>query len=210
MDDIQEVKDSESGAIKRELVDTTSETAHSKKQRTEYQPRHIALAHSKFAEREAEVKDLERKGIIQYKVYRNDGKDESGRALIGLINIFSKQLPKMPKNYICRLVMDWNHSTLALLKDNEIIGGICYKSVSEQRFAEIAFCAVNSTEQVRGYGTIMMNELKDHVQKQGESIRCIAQVLSVYNTSFVCLCRCSYLSCVRYGCRRYRVFPYLC
>ncbi|KAI7726659.1 hypothetical protein M8C21_006127, partial [Ambrosia artemisiifolia] len=43
--------------------------------------------------------------------------------LIGLKNIFARQLPNMPKEYIVRLVMD------------------------SQKFGEIAFCAITSDEQ---------------------------------------------------------------
>ena len=78
-------------------------------------------------------------------------------------NIFSRQLPKMPREYIARLVMDPKHRSLALMsvkdsKDSKdssaklpltkildltgqptappgstIIGGICYRSYPEQR-----------------------------------------------------------------------------
>lgn len=36
-----------------------------------------------------------------------------------------------------------------------------------QRFAEIAFLAVTSTEQVKGYGTRLMSHLKEFVKKSG-------------------------------------------
>jgi len=34
-------------------------------------------------------------------------------------------------------------------------------------FCEIAFCAITSSEQVKGYGTHLMNHLKDYCQSQG-------------------------------------------
>ena len=74
------------------------------------------------------------------------------------------QLPKMPREYIVRLVLDHRHVSLAILRHNRVIGGICYRPYPEQRFAEIAFCAINSNEQVKGYGTALMNELKAYVQ----------------------------------------------
>ena len=39
----------------------------------------------------------------------------------------------------------------------------------QQKFAEIAFCAIDSSEQVRGHGTRLMNELKERVKKQNIS-----------------------------------------
>lgn len=66
----------------------------------------------------------------------------------------------MPKDYIVRLVFDRRHKSLAIIRNGRIIGGICYRPYREQRFGEIAFCAINANEQVRGYGTKLMNQLK--------------------------------------------------
>ena len=102
---------------------------------------------------------------ILFKIYRNDDSLESCEALIALKNIFSRQLPKMPKEYIVRLVFDRRHLSLAIIREGRIIGGICYRPYYEQKFGEIAFCAINGSEQVKGYGTLLMNHLKSHVQK---------------------------------------------
>lgn len=48
----------------------------------------------------------EKKGDVEFKVVRNDGKDENMVILTALKNIFQKQLPNMPKEYIARLVYD--------------------------------------------------------------------------------------------------------
>jgi histone acetyltransferase len=91
--------------------------------------------------------------------------DVTLQRLIGLKTIFGKQLPKMPKEYIARLVLDRRHKSLALLSSDpatfggneEIIGGICYRPYPDMKFAEIAFCAVSASQQVKGYGTKVMN-----------------------------------------------------
>lgn len=50
------------------------------------------------------------------------------KLLIDLKNIFSRQLPKMPKEYIVKLVFDRNHESMMILKNNcKVIGGICYR-----------------------------------------------------------------------------------
>ena len=98
----------------------------------------------------------------------NDGTEENSVALIALKNIFSRQLPKMPKEYIVRLVLDKRHVSLAIVRQQRIIGGICYRPYDDQRMAEIAFCAISGTEQVRGYGTLLMNHLKAMVQKDSK------------------------------------------
>ncbi len=68
----------------------------------------------------------------------------------------------MPREYITRLVFDPKHKCLVLVKDNRVIGGICFHMFPSQGFSEIVFCAVSSNEQVKGYGTHMMNYLKDY------------------------------------------------
>jgi len=117
-----------------------------------------------FATRDLAAKQLEDSGEVTFGVYTNDGTDSSSEALIVLKNIFSRQLPKMPKEYIVRLVFDRRHATLAIKRQGRVIGGVCYRRYEEQRFAEIAFCAISGTEQVKGYGTRLMNHLKQRAQ----------------------------------------------
>ncbi|KAJ2307358.1 histone acetyltransferase, partial [Coemansia sp. RSA 2704] len=94
----------------------------------------------------------EQQGLIHFEVVYNDGKDVSMRRLTELKNIFQKQLPKMPKEYIARLVYDRNHSSLAIVKtDGHVVGGITFRLFEHRQFAEIVFCAVSSTEQVKGF-----------------------------------------------------------
>jgi ribosomal protein S18 acetylase RimI-like enzyme len=108
-------------------------------------------------------------------IVMNDGNHDNLVKLVGLKALFAKQLPKMPRPYIARLVFDRRHKSLAILSDDpqdkggdeEIIGGICYRSFPAMRFAEIAFCAVNSSHQVKGYGTKLMNLLKRHGVTEG-------------------------------------------
>lgn len=107
----------------------------------------------------------ERNGIIEFRVVNNDGKPDSTIILTGLKCIFQKQLPKMPKDYIARLVYDRTHLSLAIVKNpTEVMGGITYRPFKGRQFAEIVFCAVSSDQQVKGYGAHMMNHLKDYVK----------------------------------------------
>jgi len=46
-------------------------------------------------------------------------------------------------------VFDRRHRSLLALKNERVVGGICYRPFLPQRFAEIAFCAVTSSEQVK-------------------------------------------------------------
>ena len=107
----------------------------------------------------------EKEGRIEFRVVNNDNTKENLMVLVGLKNIFQKQLPKMPKEYIARLVFDRSHLSMAIIKKPlTVVGGITYRPFDKREFAEIVFCAVSSTEQVRGYGAHLMNHLKDYVR----------------------------------------------
>lgn len=121
--------------------------------------------------RDEAARTEEMKGIIEFHIVANSiSKPISKQCalwLIGLQNVFSHQLPRMPKEYIARLVFDPKHRTLALIKDRKVIGGICFRLFPVQGFSEIVFCAVTSNEQVKGYGTHLMNHLKDYHVRLG-------------------------------------------
>ena len=89
------------------------------------------------------------------------------RYLIELKNIISKQLPRMPRNYIVKLTMDRQHEAMIIMrrqqgKRPQILGGCVFRPFRSQRFAEIVFLAITTSEQVRGLGTRLMNRLKDN------------------------------------------------
>ncbi|XP_003745675.1 histone acetyltransferase KAT2B [Galendromus occidentalis] len=111
----------------------------------------------------------ERQGVIQLHMVGNTVSpptdEQTLEYLIALKQVFSYQLPKMPKEYITRLIFDTKHRTLALVKNKRVIGGICFRPFPMQGFTEIVFCAVMGDEQVKGYGTYLMNNLKDYNMK---------------------------------------------
>jgi len=123
------------------------------------------------APRDEAAKIEERNKVIEFHCIANSLTDKVPKQtmlwLIALQNVFSHQLPRMPKEYITRLVFDPKHKTLALVKDGRPIGGICFRMFPSQGFSEIVFCAVTSNEQVKGYGTHLMNHLKDYHIRNG-------------------------------------------
>lgn len=124
-----------------------------------------------FAVRDQGAKSEEDKGVIDFQIKKNDKTHTNMKLLIDLKNIFARQLPKMPKEYISKLVFDINHECLMILKnDNKVIGGICYRVYPSQKFAEIAFLAITSTEQVKGYGTRLMNKFKQLMKEKNNSL----------------------------------------
>ncbi|CZS75440.1 unnamed protein product [Fusarium graminearum] len=116
-----------------------------------------------FPEKPAVIE--ERNGEIEFRVVNNDNEREALIILTGLKCIFQKQLPKMPKDYIARLVYDRTHLSIAIVKKPlEVVGGITYRPFKGRRFAEIVFCAISSDQQVKGYGAHLMSHLKDYVK----------------------------------------------
>ncbi|XP_055940578.1 histone acetyltransferase KAT2A-like isoform X2 [Argiope bruennichi] len=108
----------------------------------------------------------EERGAIQLHIISNSLSKPPDKQcqiwLVELQNLFARQLPEMPKGYIIRFVFDSKHKNLALVESNHVIGGICFRMFPSQGFSEIVFCAVSLDKQVKGYGTHMMNHLKDY------------------------------------------------
>lgn len=119
-----------------------------------------------YVTRESHLRKQERDGELKWEVIKNDGSERSSRLLVALKNIFSKQLPNMPKEYIVRLVFDSRHHSMLCMKQGNVIGGITYRPFPKQRMAEIAFCAVSANEQVKGYGTRLMNHIKEYAKEK--------------------------------------------
>ncbi|XP_015056421.1 histone acetyltransferase GCN5 isoform X1 [Solanum pennellii] len=117
-----------------------------------------------YTAREESLKREEESGRLKFVCVSNDGVDEHMIWLVGLKNIFARQLPNMPKEYIVRLVMDRNHKSVMVIRRNLVVGGITYRPYTSQKFGEIAFCAITADEQVKGYGTRLMNHLKQHAR----------------------------------------------
>ncbi|XP_019457044.1 PREDICTED: histone acetyltransferase GCN5-like isoform X1 [Lupinus angustifolius] len=117
-----------------------------------------------YTAREESLKKEEEAGRLKFVCLSNDGIDDHMVWLIGLKNIFARQLPNMPKEYIVRLVMDRTHKSVMVIRHNHVVGGITYRPYVTQRFGEIAFCAITADEQVKGYGTRLMNHLKQYAR----------------------------------------------
>jgi histone acetyltransferase len=65
----------------------------------------------------------ERRNDIEFRVVNNDGSRDNFIVLTGLKCIFQKQLPKMPKDYIARLVYYRSHLSMSIVKHPmEIVG----------------------------------------------------------------------------------------
>uniref|UniRef100_A0A1L8DX13 histone acetyltransferase n=2 Tax=Nyssomyia neivai TaxID=330878 RepID=A0A1L8DX13_9DIPT len=123
------------------------------------------------APRDEAAKTKESRGEIELHIVGNSlshpVSKQSMLWLLGLHSVFAHQLPGMPRDYISQLVFDPKHKTLALIEEGRPIGGICFRTFATQGFTEIVFCAVTGDKQVKGYGTHLMNHLKDYSIQQG-------------------------------------------
>ncbi|KAF5393388.1 hypothetical protein D9757_000734 [Collybiopsis confluens] len=106
-----------------------------------------------------------RKGIIQIIPVKNDRQPKSMILMTGLKTLFQKQLPKMPRDYIARLVYDDSSRALGIVKRGfKVVGGICFRPFPQRGFAEIVFFATASVDQVKGYGAMLMDHFKMHIR----------------------------------------------
>ena len=74
-----------------------------------------------FSQRDKNLKIQEEKGLFDFLVIRNTGENnkenlDNMKLLTDLKNIIAKQLPKMPKEYIVRLVFDKHHESMIIIK----------------------------------------------------------------------------------------------
>ena len=131
----------------------------------------VPLFHAQLPQKEKIVITEQRQGWIQFAPVENDGKERSLIILTGLKNLFQRQLPKMPREYITRLVMDRNSCGLAMIKHGyKVVAGITYRPFAHRRFIEIVFCAVSSANQVKGYGGHLMDHFKKHIQDKYQDV----------------------------------------
>src|SRR5699024_8185980 len=75
--------------------------------------------------------------------------------------------PNMGFDYINNLILKEGNRSIVLIKNKRVIGGFTFRLFEEHGFTEIIFCAITSREQVKGYGTIMMNLVKEYCAKLG-------------------------------------------
>ncbi|WIA13917.1 hypothetical protein OEZ85_002487 [Tetradesmus obliquus] len=144
-------------AVKEEQA--AGNPAGSQQQQQQQQP--VSAPVGAYTQREEHLMRQEASGEIEFAYVLNDGQPINMIRLMGLKVIFSKQLPNMPREYICRLLLDRRHRSCALVgRNGAVLGGITYRVFPQQGLGEIAFCAVAASQQVRGFGTRLMNHAK--------------------------------------------------
>ncbi|KAF4654237.1 Histone acetyltransferase kat2b [Perkinsus olseni] len=105
-------------------------------------------------------------GITFELVSHANATEEKMLKLLVVKNIFSRQLPRMPKAYLSRLMFDSKHETMVMIRGDSILGGCCFRQF-QTHFIEIAFLAVRSVHQIQGNGTRLMNHMKEYAKSIG-------------------------------------------
>jgi histone acetyltransferase len=112
--------------------------------------------------------EKERKKEIFFKITNNNGNKTNTQILLCLKRLFSKQLPNMPKFYISQIIFDIKQKSIALIKiigqKMQVIGGCSYRIFKKYQQLELIFFAIITSEQMKGYGKILMNFLKDRAK----------------------------------------------
>lgn len=102
--------------------------------------------------------------------------------------LFQTQLPKMPREYVLKQVFNTKHKTMCMFYKDTLVGSICFRPFSHQRFCEVVFFSIDFQSQIRGNGGFMMclfkeyfkSELSRHsggCKKTGEPISIDSEVL---------------------------------
>ncbi|KAJ3156682.1 histone acetyltransferase [Geranomyces michiganensis] len=108
----------------------------------------------------------ERAGRVSFRLAHNDGTHVNLSLLSKLKAVIQTQLPKMPREYIARVVYSREHYSYVVVRDNgEVVGGICFRPFIPRKFAEIVFLAVLSMSQTAGYGARLIAHFKDYVRE---------------------------------------------
>ena len=94
---------------------------------------------------------------FQFKLIRNDENPTTLKKLADYKNLVSKQLPRMPRTYITKIVFDGCHESLVVLREDRIIGGACFRCFSKQNFAELVFMCVDHEFKGKGLGSSLID-----------------------------------------------------
>ncbi|KNC46628.1 uncharacterized protein AMSG_03065 [Thecamonas trahens ATCC 50062] len=105
---------------------------------------------------------------VRFECITNDGATQTIYWLWEVRDVVSRGLPRMPRDYITRLVFNRKHHAVIILDDdNHVIGTVVYRPFLNDGFAEIVFLTVESAQQVRGLGSRLINHLKEVCKAQG-------------------------------------------
>ena len=108
---------------------------------------------------------MEEEGELSYEVVTNT--PESWKKIIECKVLFGRQLPRMPKDYMCKLLFDKRHYIFCMRQGQKLLGACCFRPFANVSALEIVFLAVSSGQQVRGYGTQLMSRLKTYSTERG-------------------------------------------
>ncbi|WVZ08129.1 hypothetical protein V8G54_021475 [Vigna mungo] len=112
-----------------------------------------------YTAREESLKKEEEAGRLKFVCHSNDGVDEH------MVDWIEEYICSTTSQYAQGVYCSTCHGqSVMVIRRNHVVGGITYRPYASQKFGEIAFCAITADEQVKGYGTRLMNHLKQYAR----------------------------------------------
>jgi len=106
---------------------------------------------------------------IRVTILQNTGDMETLRGLIICKELLAQCLPEMPLSHILKLIMDPRQFTIAMWASDEedsLMAAVSARPFLSQCFVEVAFLGVKIGSQYQGYGTLIMNYLKEYIKRE--------------------------------------------
>jgi len=111
-------------------------------------------------------------GEERVRVVRNDGYGEQDiELLMEMLDVIDSSLPLIGRANAAKVLFAPDHHSLVLVRETDktrrVLGGIVLKPHTSRGFLEIAFCVVRKEEQRGGFGSKLMDRLKEHALTLG-------------------------------------------
>jgi len=106
---------------------------------------------------------------VRVSILQNDGNIQTLRELIICKELLAQCLPEMPLSHILKLIMDPRQFTIAIWSNEEeesLMAAVSARPFPDQKFIEVAFLGVRIGSQYQGYGTLIMNYLKEYIKRE--------------------------------------------
>lgn len=98
--------------------------------------------------------------------YKLDLSQEEWKYLAELIDILANELPKLERKYITGMAMNPVYSSMIINKHSKVLGGLIFRIFPKLKFAELSMLATSITHRNKGYGSMLMDQLKDYLVSQ--------------------------------------------
>ena len=109
----------------------------------------------------------EKSNEIKFHLVKSKSSGTVTRLLLQFCDLVKDELKYMKDDYLANLVYEDLHRAILIIKDEKVIGGAAFRPFIANKFIELTFLVISLEHQVGGYGTYLMNHLKDHISRSG-------------------------------------------